>query len=134
VLAQNPDNLFFRKSARLHLHPPFRVMDSTHSWTKSQGSGHREASDGESALAEISETHFDLVISDWNMEPMNAGGLPRQVRANKKYAKLPFIMMTADCAVDKIVFAKRAGVSCFINKPFSAEGFQTKISEINKRW
>jgi two-component system chemotaxis response regulator CheY len=91
-----------------------------------------EASDGKSAMAKISEKHFDLVISDWNMEPMNGDELLRQVRANKKYEKLPFIMMTADCAIDKIVHAKRAGVSCFINKPFRAEGLQAKISEINK--
>jgi two-component system, chemotaxis family, chemotaxis protein CheY len=91
-----------------------------------------EASDGESALEKISEKHFDLVISDWNMEPMNGDELLRRVRANKKYEKLPFIMMTADLAIDKIVHAKRAGANCFINKPFRAEGLQAKISEINK--
>jgi two-component system, chemotaxis family, chemotaxis protein CheY len=90
-----------------------------------------EASDGESALEKIFEKHFDLVISDWNMEPMNGEELLKEVRANKKYAQLPFIMMTADCAIQKIVLARRAGVDSFINKPFTAEGLQTKISEIN---
>src|SRR5258708_27718439 len=64
-----------------------------------------EASDGEAALAKISEKHFGLVISDWNMEPMNGQVLLENVRANKKYANLPFIMMTADSTVDKIVQA-----------------------------
>src|SRR6202167_1649010 len=90
-----------------------------------------EASDGESALAKIFEKHFDLVISDWNMEPMNGEELLKQVRANKKYAQLPFIMMTADCAIDKIVLARRAGADSFINKPFNPAGLQAKIYEMN---
>ncbi len=91
-----------------------------------------EASDGASAFAKISEKHVDLVISDWNMEPVNGDELLRRVRAIKKYEHLPFIMMTADSTIDKIVQAKRAGVTCFINKPFHAEGLQAKILEINK--
>jgi len=91
-----------------------------------------EASDGASAFTKISEKHVDLVISDWNMEPMNGDELLKQVRAVKKYEHLPFIMMTAESTIDKIVQAKHAGVSCFINKPFGAEGLQAKIAEINK--
>ena len=72
-----------------------------------------------------------MVISDWNMDPMSGDVLLQRVRADKKHANLPFIMMTADSTIDKIVQARRAGVSCFINKPFRAEGLQAKISEIN---
>ena len=86
-----------------------------------------EASDGEVALAKISEKHFGLVISDWNMEPMSGQVLLERVRANKQYANLPFIMMTAKSSIDKIVQAKHAGVTCFINKPFRAEELQAKI-------
>jgi two-component system chemotaxis response regulator CheY len=90
-----------------------------------------EAPDGTIAMEKISEKHFDLVISDWNMEPMNGQELLEQVRANKKCEKLRFIMMTADSTIDKIVNAKHAGVSCFINKPFRADGLQAKILQIN---
>jgi two-component system chemotaxis response regulator CheY len=86
-----------------------------------------EAPDGEAALEKISEQHFSLVISDWNMEPMNGQILLENVRANKKYANLPFIMMTADTSIEKIVQAKKAGVTCFINKPFRADELQAKI-------
>jgi len=90
-----------------------------------------EASDGEAALAKISEKHFSLVISDWNMEPMSGKVLLEQVRANKQHANLPFIMMTADPSIDKLVQAKHAGVTCFIKKPFNAQDLQTKISQAN---
>ena len=86
-----------------------------------------EASDGETALAKISEKHFGLVISDWNMEPMSGQVLLENVRSNKQYANLPFIMMTADPSIEKVVKAKHAGVTCFINKPFRAEELQAKI-------
>ena len=90
-----------------------------------------EAPDGEAALGKISEQHFSLVISDWNMEPMSGQILLENVRANKKYANLPFIMMTADPSIEKIVQAKKAGVTCFINKPFRADDLQAKILQTN---
>jgi two-component system chemotaxis response regulator CheY len=91
-----------------------------------------EASDGEAALAKISENHFALVISDWNMEPMSGKVLLEQVRANKQYENLPFIMMTADSSIDKIVQAKNAGVTSFIKKPFQAQDLQAKILQANR--
>ena len=93
-----------------------------------------DASDGTAALTKISEQHFDLVISDWNMEPMGGQVLLEQVRANEKYVNLPFIMMTAESTIIKIVQAKHAGVSCFINKPFGAEELQAKILQISTEY
>ena len=90
-----------------------------------------EAPDGEAALKKISEQHFSLVISDWNMEPMSGNILLENVRANKKYTNLPFIMMTADPSIERIVQAKKAGVTCFINKPFRADELQAKILQTN---
>jgi two-component system chemotaxis response regulator CheY len=90
-----------------------------------------EAPDGEAALEKISKQHFSLVISDWNMEPMSGNILLENVRANKKYTNLPFIMMTADPSIERIVQAKKAGVTCFINKPFRADELQAKILQTN---
>jgi two-component system chemotaxis response regulator CheY len=89
-----------------------------------------EAPDGTVALAKLTEKHFDLVISDWNMEPMSGQALLEQVRANEKHSNLPFIMMTAESTIGKIVQAKHAGVSCFLNKPFDAVGLQAKILQV----
>ena len=86
-----------------------------------------EAPDGEAALEKMSEQHFSLVISDWNMEPMSGNILLENVRADKKYANLPFIMMTADPSIARVVQAKKAGVTCFISKPFRAEELHAKI-------
>jgi two-component system chemotaxis response regulator CheY len=91
-----------------------------------------EAPEGAIALTKMSEKQFDLVISDWNMEPMSGYELLERVRANKKFDKMRFLMMTADGTIDKIVKAKQAGVNCFIKKPFGAEELQAKIVQINK--
>ena len=89
-----------------------------------------EASDGATALAKINEKPYGLVISDWNMVPMNGQELLEHVRANEKMANLPFIMMTAQSNADKIIEAKYAGVSSFISKPFSAEALEANIAKI----
>jgi len=65
------------------------------------------------------------------MEPMSGNILLENVRANKKYTNLPFIMMTADPSIARVVQAKKAGVTCFISKPFRADDLQAKISQIN---
>jgi two-component system chemotaxis response regulator CheY len=90
-----------------------------------------EASDGAAALTKLTEKLYGLVISDWNMAPMNGQTLLEQTRANKKIENLPFIMMTAQSDPDKIIEAKYAGVSSFISKPFSAVALADKISKIN---
>src|SRR2546427_7818265 len=55
-----------------------------------------EAGDGCTALGKLRGDTFDLVISDWNMEPMSGLQLLKEVRADNKLAKLPFIMMTGE--------------------------------------
>jgi two-component system chemotaxis response regulator CheY len=92
-----------------------------------------EATDGKDALAKIHEKKYGLVISDWNMEPMNGQALLEHVRVEKHFANLPFIMMTAESAISKVVDAKHAGVDCFINKPFDVETLKVKISSIGTK-
>ena len=49
-----------------------------------------EASDGGDALAKIHEKNYGLVISDWDLEPMNGQALLEHVRNERHFAKLPF--------------------------------------------
>jgi len=90
-----------------------------------------EAADGTAALIKLEECNYELVISDWNMEPMNGQALLERVRSNKRLERLPFIMMTAESDEDKLIEAKFAGVSSFISKPFSAKTLEAKMSQID---
>jgi two-component system chemotaxis response regulator CheY len=89
-----------------------------------------EASDGAAALAKMNAKPYALVISDWNMEPMSGKALLVQARSTKKMEKIPFIIMTTGSDQYKVIKA-RFDTICFIDKPFSAEALQSKISELN---
>lgn len=86
-----------------------------------------EATDGTAALAKLHEGEFKLVISDWNMEPMTGIELLREVRADGKLTKIPFIMVTAESKTENVVIAKEAGVSNYIVKPFNAATLKSKL-------
>jgi two-component system chemotaxis response regulator CheY len=85
------------------------------------------ASDGAGALDKLREKAFDLIISDWNMQPMTGLDLLHEVRADPELAHLPFIMITAESKAEKVVTAKEAGVDNYIVKPFNAETLKAKI-------
>jgi two-component system chemotaxis response regulator CheY len=89
-----------------------------------------EASDGKAALRQFETNTYDLVISDWNMEPMTGFELLRAVRANPETAQTKFIMITAESATENVIAAKRAGVNNYIIKPFTSEILLGKIEAV----
>jgi two-component system chemotaxis response regulator CheY len=89
-----------------------------------------DASDGSAALARLQDKRYELVISDWNMEPMTGYDLLKQVRATPALAKTPFIMVTAESKTENVIAAKRAGVNNYIVKPFNAQTLQNKIEAV----
>jgi two-component system chemotaxis response regulator CheY len=88
------------------------------------------ASDGATALAKLRAGRYGLVISDWNMEPMSGYDLLKEVRADAKLGKTPFIMITAESKTENVIAAKRAGVNNYIVKPFNAQTLQNKIAAV----
>jgi len=91
-----------------------------------------EAQNGEEALYKLRKETFELVISDWNMQPMTGLDLLRQVRADARLRPIPFIMVTAESKTENVITAKKAGVSNYIVKPFNAETLRMKIESVFK--
>jgi two-component system chemotaxis response regulator CheY len=89
-----------------------------------------EANDGSAALAKMRKRKYGLVISDWNMEPMTGYELLREVRADDRLSRTPFIMVTAESKTDNVIAAKKAGVNNYIVKPFNAATLKAKIDAI----
>lgn len=89
-----------------------------------------EASDGSSALDLMRQNEYGLVISDWNMEPMTGYELLREVRADDRLSRTPFIMVTAESKTDNVIAAKKAGVNNYIVKPFNAATLKAKIDAV----
>lgn len=89
-----------------------------------------EAMDGTEALHMLEQKDIQLIISDWNMEPMTGLQLLREVRKSDKFKHIPFIMITAESKAENVVAAKQAGVSNYIVKPFNAETLKAKLSSV----
>ena len=89
-----------------------------------------DASNGEAALAKLKTGKYELVLSDWNMEPMNGLELLKNVRADAALKTLPFILITAESKVENIIIAKQAGVSNYIVKPFNGTTLKEKLTTV----
>ena len=90
-----------------------------------------EAGDGTEALGKLRAGRHDLVISDWNMEPMSGLQLLKEVRGGAdEVAKVPFIMVTAESKTENVLEAKKAGANNYIVKPFNAETLKAKIGQV----
>lgn len=94
-----------------------------------------EADDGKPAWDMIQSAHaegqpFDFIVSDWNMPGMTGLDLLKNIRADERFTKLPFLMITAEAEQGNVVLAVKAGVSNFIVKPFSIVTLKEKIDKI----
>lgn len=89
-----------------------------------------EAANGAEALTRLKEKTYDLIISDWNMEPMTGLELLKAVRADEKTRNVPFIMVTAESKTENVIAAKQAGVNNYIVKPFNAETLKAKLASV----
>ncbi|MGB9712232.1 MAG: chemotaxis response regulator CheY [Dissulfurimicrobium sp.] len=89
-----------------------------------------EADDGSTAWDILQKEKVDLVISDWNMPKMPGIDLLKKIRADERFADLPFIMVTAEAQKENIIEAVKARVSNYIVKPFTPETLSEKIEKI----
>lgn len=86
-----------------------------------------EATDGKAALEKLKGEKFDLILSDWNMEPMSGLDLLKAVRADPALKAIPMVLITAESKVENIMAAKQAGVNNYIVKPFNAITLKEKL-------
>lgn len=89
-----------------------------------------EAANGAEAVNKLKEKKYDLIISDWNMEPMTGLELLKTVRADENTKNVPFIMVTAESKTENVIAAKQAGVNNYIVKPFNAETLKAKLMAV----
>jgi two-component system chemotaxis response regulator CheY len=85
-----------------------------------------DAANGLEAIVKIGEKRYDLLLADWNMEPVSGHELLKQVRAEANFAKMLVILMTSNPTAEQVVAVKKAG-GYFLTKPFTAEGLKEKI-------
>ena len=89
-----------------------------------------EANSGDEALTKMSARRYELIFSDWHMEPVTGLDLLRAVRGDASLKHTPFIMVTGESRSENVIAAKKAGVNGYIVKPFNAQMLKAKIEAV----
>lgn len=90
-----------------------------------QGHEVDEAENGEVGLKKLSETAYDLVLSDIQMPKLDGMGLLKA--AAEKYPEVPFVMLTAHATIELAVEAIRQGAYDFVPKPPNLQHFLVTV-------
>ena len=90
------------------------------------------ANDGRSAIKKMKNKRFDIIISDWQMEPMDGISFVKYVRKgdDSPDCLVPIIMLTGRAEVENVKKARDAGVTEFLAKPFTAEDLRKRILSV----
>jgi len=89
-----------------------------------------QVNDGAAALDRLRQKKYGLLLSDWDMAPMNGTELTERVRKDPLIATIPIIMITAKGDAD---IAWLSGADGYLTKPFKANDLKDKIEEIAQR-
>lgn len=92
-----------------------------------------DASDGAAALEILRRQPIDMVLSDWNMHPMNGLQLLQTMRGDPALSHVPFVMMTGEPTPQTATHAIAAGVAAFLTKPFGRDQLAKAITRIITR-
>ncbi|MBC6938193.1 MAG: response regulator [Chloroflexi bacterium] len=87
------------------------------------------AADGTQALEMLRCCTPDLIISDLDMPGLNGYGLLRRVRADQRWGRIPFIMISDRYDLPDLMRALELGASDYVPKPFDIYDLLDAIKE-----
>jgi two-component system, chemotaxis family, chemotaxis protein CheY len=87
-----------------------------------------EAGNGLEALAQLEALGCpDLILVDWNMPEMNGLEFIKAARADKRYKRVPMMMVTTETEMERMAQAFIAGVNEYLMKPFDKNQLLEKL-------
>jgi CheY-like chemotaxis protein len=91
-----------------------------------------EAEEGADALAILDHKQVDIVITNWEMRPIDGLELVRLIRRQPTADKrtLPVIMVSGHSTAANVRLARDQGVTEFLTKPVSASELYRRIEEV----
>lgn len=92
-----------------------------------------EALDGEEAWEKVKVGNYGLIISDWNMPKCTGLDFLKKIRSDEKYAKTPFVLVTAEAEQHQVAEAIKSGVDQYVVKPFSKDSLKMKLESAHKK-
>lgn len=93
-----------------------------------------EAEDVKSAHQIMTSKKIDFIISDWNLPDGTGLEFLKQIRSQKKFSLIPFIMCTTENEVSHMLDAVSAGANEFVTKPWSLEELDEKVSFLYQKF
>ena len=90
------------------------------------------ARDGEEGFSIFLKQNPDLVITDWQMDPIDGLEMCRWIRRNRLSPNrmVPIIMLSGYSALPRVAEARDIGITEFMIKPFKAEEMARKIMHV----
>ncbi len=87
---------------------------------------------GEQAFRTFCMHNHDIVLSDWQMEPMDGLELTKKIRKNlySPNKMVPVILITGYSAWQRVQDARDAGVTEFLVKPFTAHDLARRLAHV----
>lgn len=91
-----------------------------------------EVGDGEEAwtLLRDSQRHFDVVILDLSVPPLDGLGLTERIRTSAGLRQLPVILCTADTTRETVQRAGQLSIRHFVVKPYRKELLEAKLQAV----
>ena len=88
--------------------------------------------DGDKAFKAYCEEKHDIIISDWEMEPVSGIDFLTKVRNSplSPDRTVPFIFITGYAAPKRVMEARDKGMTEFVVKPFTVDQMAKRISYI----
>jgi DNA-binding response OmpR family regulator len=88
--------------------------------------------DGEDGMRVMEKNDISLVITDWNMHPMDGIEFIKRVRSRTESPNyyVPIIFLTAQAEPADVLTARDSGITEFVVKPFTVKGLVDRIIAI----
>ena len=81
-------------------------------------------------ILDSGDTHVNVIVTDLNMPRMDGFELIRRVRADRRLANLPIIVVSADTDPTTPSRIAELGVDAFFPKPFSPAQVRRKLEQL----
>ncbi len=90
------------------------------------------AANGDDGFRAFCKGNHDIVLSDWQMDPIDGIELTRMIRQHKLSPNklAPIILITGYSAWSRVEEARDAGVTEFLVKPFTAHDLARRVAHV----
>lgn len=81
-------------------------------------------------FCETSRTLPDIIVMDFNLPRVHGREVIKMIRANKRFAKVPILILSTSSSKEDIDFAYNAGADSYQVKPATVDGIKDTIATI----